>query len=98
MNQYDVGEMVRSISSTEDGSIIDLIELNSNIRDMSMKMKSEALQSVEVRIMCVRKKQDQIHKKSTLEESLYAVSLNNNPQLEHIDIKGYYELYPSDPA
>lgn len=47
--------MVRSISSTEEGSIIDLIELNSNIRDMSMKMKSEALQSVEVRIMCVRK-------------------------------------------
>lgn len=46
--------MVRSMSSTEEGSILELIGLNDYIRYISMKMKSEVLQSVEVRIMCIR--------------------------------------------
>lgn len=48
--------MVRSISSTEDSSLLDLLILNDNIHEMSVKMKSEALQSVEVKIMCIHKK------------------------------------------
>ena len=42
--------MIQSISSSDDDSVIDLVMLNENIRDMSMKMKSEVLQSVEVEI------------------------------------------------
>ena len=46
--------MVRSMSSTDESSILELIGLNDYIRYISMKMKSEVLQSVEVSIMCIR--------------------------------------------
>ena len=44
------------MSSTEEGSVLELIGLNDYIRYISMKMKSEALQSVEVRIVCIRER------------------------------------------